>query len=336
VPGHPISRGTLCPLAFGAHQLPYHPARLKTPLHNGSPVSIDVVTEALHNRRGIAVLDEAPGRSASVVLSRFAEASSGTYFASGLASVPEGSLSVLVIDHGPLGGWLAWRTIKRKLAPNAVVVSITPFLAGVATRATYVVPAPAWLESTTDAATPLSYSVAPALLPRPPLPTFLGGEDEIRRSRVAALHKSGRGSIFLGESKPLAAFDSFDKLEAAFNEGACWTDPLYVPRGAAYQAARGYQPRSDKLTIYPPPPQPAVLPPLMCKLNRESNLQGLPDRVYVNPADARKLGLSPGDRVNIQAITLRVALDSNIAPGAAAVLDREVTDEPIDVDLVRI
>ncbi len=30
---HPITRGALCPLAFGAHQLNWHPQRLKTVRH---------------------------------------------------------------------------------------------------------------------------------------------------------------------------------------------------------------------------------------------------------------------------------------------------------------
>src|SRR5215467_8718580 len=39
MPHHPVTRGALCPLAFGAHQLNWHPRRLRQVLHRGKPAS---------------------------------------------------------------------------------------------------------------------------------------------------------------------------------------------------------------------------------------------------------------------------------------------------------
>ena len=50
VGSHPVSKGILCPYAFGAHQLPYHVARITRPLRNGNPASLDAIALEISGR----------------------------------------------------------------------------------------------------------------------------------------------------------------------------------------------------------------------------------------------------------------------------------------------
>lgn len=76
VTSHPLTRGALCPLAFGAHQLNWHPDRLRTVRHRGSSASWDDARAAFAKACGegrVVVIDGYPGRAASAVLETFAE-----------------------------------------------------------------------------------------------------------------------------------------------------------------------------------------------------------------------------------------------------------------------
>ena len=76
VASHPLTRGALCPLAFGAHQLNWHPDRLRTVRHRGSSASWDDARSAFAKACGegrVVVIDGYPGRAASAVLETFAE-----------------------------------------------------------------------------------------------------------------------------------------------------------------------------------------------------------------------------------------------------------------------
>ena len=73
---HPVTRGSLCPLAFGAHQLNWHPERLQAVRHRGSAASWEEARAAFAKACGsgrVVVIDGYPGRAASQVLSTFAE-----------------------------------------------------------------------------------------------------------------------------------------------------------------------------------------------------------------------------------------------------------------------
>jgi hypothetical protein len=79
---HPVSRGALCPLAFGAHQLNWHPRRHKKVRHGASESSWAAAQAAFAKacREGsVAVIDGYPGRAASSVLASFAEKHGGSY-----------------------------------------------------------------------------------------------------------------------------------------------------------------------------------------------------------------------------------------------------------------
>ena len=72
---HPVTRGALCPLVFGAHQLNWHPERLKTVRHRGVPASWEDARAAFAKACSsgpVVVVDGYPGRAASQVLSSFA------------------------------------------------------------------------------------------------------------------------------------------------------------------------------------------------------------------------------------------------------------------------
>ena len=80
VPGHPMTRGALCPLAFGAHQLNWHPDRLRTVRHRGTVASWDDARAAFAKANGegpVVVIDGYPGRAASAVMETFGQKRGG-------------------------------------------------------------------------------------------------------------------------------------------------------------------------------------------------------------------------------------------------------------------
>jgi hypothetical protein len=86
--GHPVSRGALCPLAFGAHQLNWHPARLRHVLHRSRKASWEEAATAFRKALAegpVAIVDGCAGRAASSVFQRFA-AAHGSY---AVARTPE-------------------------------------------------------------------------------------------------------------------------------------------------------------------------------------------------------------------------------------------------------
>jgi hypothetical protein len=86
---HPVSRGALCPMAFGAHQLAWHPRRTRTCRLNGAdaePAAIAAkVAEAISAGAKFAILDERPGRAVSSLYRQAAALAGGLYLASGAA-----------------------------------------------------------------------------------------------------------------------------------------------------------------------------------------------------------------------------------------------------------
>jgi hypothetical protein len=79
---HPISRGALCPLGFGAHQLNWHPQRLRMVSHHGSPSTWSEARTAFAKASGegpLVILDGYPGRAASSLLQTFAQKQHGSY-----------------------------------------------------------------------------------------------------------------------------------------------------------------------------------------------------------------------------------------------------------------
>jgi hypothetical protein len=79
---HPVSRGALCPLAYAAHQLNWHPQRLRSVRH-GSSLSTWAEAQAAFakaTKEGpVVVIDGYPGRAASSVLETFAGKQGSSY-----------------------------------------------------------------------------------------------------------------------------------------------------------------------------------------------------------------------------------------------------------------
>jgi Molybdopterin oxidoreductase Fe4S4 domain len=79
---HPITKGALCPLGFGAHQLNWHPRRLREVRHRGRTATWDEAQAAFEKACAegpVALVDARPGRVASSVLEAFAAKHNGNY-----------------------------------------------------------------------------------------------------------------------------------------------------------------------------------------------------------------------------------------------------------------
>ncbi|HTY84265.1 MAG TPA: hypothetical protein VMB19_08595 [Silvibacterium sp.] len=79
---HPITRGALCPLGLGAHQLNWHPRRLKSVLHRGNSSSWNEARSAIARACGegpVVIVDGYPGRAASSLFETFAKRQKGSY-----------------------------------------------------------------------------------------------------------------------------------------------------------------------------------------------------------------------------------------------------------------
>ena len=82
VASHPVSRGALCPLGFGAHQLNWHPQRLRAVRHRGNTSTWGEAHAAFAkacSEGPVVVIDGWPGRAASQVLENFAKSRRGEY-----------------------------------------------------------------------------------------------------------------------------------------------------------------------------------------------------------------------------------------------------------------
>jgi len=79
---HPVSQGALCPLGFGAHQLNFHPQRLKAVRHRGSVSTWGDAQAAFAkacSEGPVVIVDGYPGRAASSVFETFIQKRKGSY-----------------------------------------------------------------------------------------------------------------------------------------------------------------------------------------------------------------------------------------------------------------
>ena len=169
-----------------------------------------------------------------------------------LANVPSQSVRALIIDSAPIETVLPWPVLGRILVPDgALVVSLSPYLSGLARHADYVVPAPAPFEDVEETlgqgvTSGASWAVAAPLLAPPPgatspavllaelaavagLAAPLGDGDvtSALRSRCAAVLARGTGVVTGPERSQLAAmsaFDSPEQLWEGMTRGGIWID----------------------------------------------------------------------------------------------------------------
>jgi anaerobic selenocysteine-containing dehydrogenase len=82
VSDHPVTKGALCPLAFGAQQLNWHPQRLREVRHRGRAASwaeAKAAFEKACSEGPVAIVDGRPGRAASSIFEAFAAKHNGSY-----------------------------------------------------------------------------------------------------------------------------------------------------------------------------------------------------------------------------------------------------------------
>ena len=82
VSAHPLTKGALCPLAFAAHQLNWHPRRLREVRHDGRAASWSEALAAFRKASSegpIGIVDGRPGRAASSVFEAFTQKQQGSY-----------------------------------------------------------------------------------------------------------------------------------------------------------------------------------------------------------------------------------------------------------------
>ena len=256
-----------------------------------------------------------------------------------LASIGDGSLAALFIDASRAYDVIPWPVIRRKLAPNAVVVAFAYKQDALTAHANVVLPVSAPFETIDDVCTPpcsaaASYATAPALIDAPVvietpvdhlnglLGLSLPSVDEVVKSRVAAVEAAGRGKL------------------AKFGDSVVWTDDLSrasFSSGGALAPQRGRaEARSElKLALQIQSSRASDVTPLETKLDQESALYTPASFVRINPATARDLNLSNAAKAIIQtnhgSATRQILLDPAVPPGVI-----EASATPAADDLINI
>ena len=201
---------------------------------------------------GLNTLIGSVGSSGGIVPRRRLHPSTGR--STQLSQVPEKSIRLLIIDGAESGYEIPWEILQTRLADEALVVSLSATMSGIAVHADRFIPAPAHMESLQDVATPWDYPVAafalvPSLLPPHPgcmearetifrLGESLGMElsaprttADAARKAVERIYGEKRGVVFSPSagSLPVADVASVDELWQSIESGGVWTDdPLTV------------------------------------------------------------------------------------------------------------
>jgi anaerobic selenocysteine-containing dehydrogenase len=168
-----------------------------------------------------------------------------------LDAIPDRSLGVLIVDAAAGDPLVPWHRVARTIARGGTVVALSPYLAGTAVHADYVVPTPACLEGfaevpTAGFAAAATFAVSAPLIgpPRGALDpmTFLRAAEaalgvaahgswtstvDAIRARAEGVYLSRRGELVPpnGEAAaPIAGMASPDAFWSALQAGARWRD----------------------------------------------------------------------------------------------------------------
>ncbi|HUA60910.1 MAG TPA: molybdopterin dinucleotide binding domain-containing protein [Verrucomicrobiae bacterium] len=255
-----------------------------------------------------------------------------------LASVSEESIRVLLIDESMPGEYLPWSAIQPKLTSDCVVVSFAWSKEGYGRQARFTLPAAVYPEVVDDIPPAIDspaamFRLAAALVAPPEgmvSPTgFIAGLAGIDaknalQERVAAIQKSGRGSVFdpSGAAKPA---DLWKALQA----GATWIDDR-EPRASVISTQIASPLADDKNRSSAPlaiafsePRAAALVSPLMSKVTNESGLRLGTHGVAIHPSDARGAGLAEGSRARLETasgfVTVDISVDDTVPPGVIQV-----------------
>jgi len=269
--------------------------------------------------------------------------------AADLASLPDGSVRVLMVDESAPGEYLPWRAIEKKLVPdNPVVVALAWSREGYARHAQYVVPAGVYPEVAGDIppavdspaatfrlATPLVPAPAYAVKPEEFVAAAAGlSIGDTLHERADAIHNSGRGTLFTYADAKSAALKDLSAADfwKALNAGGCWLDAPDDKAPAARFSAAAAEPK---------PVEESELPfvvvfnceltpcsPILSKVYQESNLRLAPNRVALHPS----CGLEDGSQAVFETLLgkcpVGVTLDRGVPAGAV-----QVTASPAMLDL---
>jgi anaerobic selenocysteine-containing dehydrogenase len=267
----------------------------------------------------------------------------------GLASLPDRSVRVLLIDESAPGEYLPWNAIERKLVPdNPVVVAFACSREGYGRHAQYVLPVGIYPEVAGDIP-PAVDSVAATFRLSSPLVAAPSGvvkpEEFVAaaaglsigntlRERADAIHKSAGGTLFTyADAKSVTLKDvAAGDFWKALNSGGCWIDSLDDKASAARFAAAAAEsmPADDAelplAVIISRELTPAS--PILSKVYQESNLRLAPDSVALNPS----CGLEDGTIAVLETLLgkcrVGVKLDAGVPPGAV-----QVSASPAVLDL---
>jgi anaerobic selenocysteine-containing dehydrogenase len=282
--------------------------------------------------------------------------------ATGIASVPDGSIRILMVEEATGADALPWDLLRRKLVPqNPVVVALTPWLDGCAQHADYVIPAPTYPESLDEAPTPAGstvagFSLSPALLAGPPKLTppaeFVlrlahdsATYPDVLKQRVAAIQKDGRGTVFTypdAKSTRVTDIASAADLWKAMLGGAVWLDHP-GGTGRLESRLRARLPAPQAAEPVPTPEYPLILvatdsppphgSPLMSKLYRESGLRRPANAAAVHPKTGRDHGLVDGCRAIVKSpagtLAVQVIFEPAVMPGVIEVVGQAASPASI-------
>jgi len=263
-----------------------------------------------------------------------------------LASVPDGSIRVLLVDESVPGGHIPWAAMAKKLvARNAVVVAFAWSREGYGRHAQFVLPAAVYPETTTDIPAAIDSPAPVFRLATPLMAAPAGITDPVvfvakaagidagnpLRERADAIHKAGKGVVFTPADGKTAAVKDLkpDDFWKALNEGATW-----IGEAGATAASRAAKPESVKPEAAPQNPPVAAFPlvvaftarsaatlasPLISKLYQDSDLRLRPDTAAIHPDTARAAGVEGASQARMEteygACSIGLVADAAVPPG---------------------
>jgi anaerobic selenocysteine-containing dehydrogenase len=269
---------------------------------------------------------------------------------SDLASVPDRSIRVLLIDESLPGAYVPWTVVEKKLVTdNPLVVAFAWSREGYGRYAKYVLPTAVYPEAVSDVPAAVDsvaaiFRISAPLVAPPEGMTdpaeFIGSLAGVTgpnalRERADAIQKAGRGDLFTYADSKTAPVKEMkpDDFWKALNEGGCWMDAVDENAAAPKLAFGEFKAETRAAEPAADLPLAAVLtewhssatlvPPLMSKLYQESNLRLAPNRAALNPADARASGVEDGGAAVLETrsgkLRVEVTLDSGVPHGTVQV-----------------
>lgn len=269
-----------------------------------------------------------------------------------IVALPDGSISVLITDTSSNETAIPWPLLRRKLAANPLIVSLTAFQSGIAQHAEYVVPTPAYLESMQDLPVPFDSSVASFAVSAPAYPLSEGSIEPVQflakiaanagleapmalteslKNNAEAIRKSARGELFTysdAASRPVKDAGSAEEFWKALSEGACWVDAKSpnAPPARFSLLAKITVPATPVKREFPLALMPfgwrdgiAQSSPLISKIYQESGLREPLNSIRINPETAATAGVTDASVAVIEtpagATRCMIIVDKSVQPG---------------------